>query len=124
MKLMPLHEVQSESLAELISNLIESVGVIHAMHLMTTEWARHKALDEYYKDMPELIDVLAETAIAESDMVLSPRIDFPYSTAEELLRSLLGKCMTVHMSLSPTLTNPLEDVMTKINQVLYKLRFK
>lgn len=124
MKLMPLHEAQSETLAILISNLIESVGVVHAMHLTTREWVRHKALDEYYKDMPELIDALAESALAMEDFDIVPGIEFKYGTAEELLGTIFTKCHNIHSSLCPSVANPLEEVMTKINQVLYKLRFK
>ena len=117
-----IKQAKETSLSAYIGSLLQSVAIVHAMHLTTLSYARHKALDEYYKDMPELIDALAEAYIAQETVNLEPRISYNYSTAEDLLISLKEVGLMIHKGLCPTLTNPLEDILTKINSILYKLR--
>lgn len=114
---------ESNDVVEYIGELIESVGIIHAMHLTTKSWIRHKALDEYYKDMPELIDVFVEAYISNGEFEIVPKFDIEYSGAEDVLNHLYVSGMTIHSKLSPDLTNPLEDILTKFKTVLYKLSF-
>lgn len=123
--LVPLNlQVLAETpVSKFIGSMIESVGAVHAMHLTTTLWARHKALDAYYKDMPELIDSFAESYIARHTVSLTPKIVFPYTTAEDLLIKLREEGYAIHTGLSPDLSNPLEDILTLISSTLYKLRF-
>ena len=121
--LQPLNQKASETpVSAYIGALLQSVAVVHSMHLTTTNYARHMALDEYYKDMPELIDAFAEAYIAEGDVVIKPTIGFEYDSAETLLSSLKDAGLVIHGGLCPSLTNPLEDVLTKISAIQYKLR--
>lgn len=125
--LRPLHEEAIENnTSKFIGLVIETVGLVHASHLMTRSYARHKALDEYYKDMPELIDVFAESSMGGQDLIIKPSVDFEYSTIEELLIYTRDSGILLHKEISdkPQLTNPLEDVLTLISQTLYKLKFQ
>lgn len=123
MELKPLNPIATETpVSRYIGMLIDSVGVIHAMHLITKSWARHRALDGYYKEMPELIDSFAEAYIARHEVYLSP-IPTPHASAEDLLNRLCELGCAIHDDLSPDLSNPLEDILTKISSTLYKLRF-
>lgn len=121
--LQPLNNpVKETSISAYIGSLLQSVAIVHSMHLTTLSYARHKALDEYYKDMPELIDAFAESYIAQESVTLDPRIGFEFSSAETLLASLREIGLVLHKGMCPILTNPLEDILTKINSILYKLR--
>lgn len=106
-----------------IGELIASVGIMHAFHLNTRVWSRHKALDEYYKDMPELIDVLAEAYLSNSSNQIESHISEKFLFPEGLLTHLKESGLRIHPLLSPELTNPLEDVLTFISQIQYKLQF-
>lgn len=121
--LQPLNTpVKETSISAYIESLLQSVAIVHAMHLTTLSYARHKALDEYYKDMPELIDAFAESYISQEEVKLEPRISFNHSSAEDLLKSLKEVGLMLHKGMCPSLTNPLEDILTKIHSILYKLR--
>ena len=52
-------------LSDLVEVGLYSVAQAHHMHLVTTSYARHMALGEYYTGMPALIDRIAETALSE-----------------------------------------------------------
>lgn len=127
--LQPLNKSVNETpVSVYIGALLRSVAVVHAMHLTTTSYARHKALDEYYNDMPELIDAFAESYLATEktmNVILDARIGFGYTSAESLLMALKANGLQLHANgMCPSLTNPLEDVLTKINAILYKLKLQ
>lgn len=48
------------NIEEYFGTLLQSVTEIHEKHLMTGKYSNHKALDEFYNEMPELIDDLVE----------------------------------------------------------------
>lgn len=111
-----------ESPATYIGNLLQSVSIVHAMHLNTKSYARHMALDEYYKGMPEVADAFAEAYIQHTEATITPLCTYPHTSAEELLNSLRDGGYAIHPTLKPDLTNALEDVLTFISSILYKLR--
>lgn len=48
------------SINEYFGTLLQSVTEAHKQHLMTGKYSKHKALNEFYDEMPELIDSLIE----------------------------------------------------------------
>lgn len=48
--------------AEFLGKLLHSINVAHLVHLNTTSYAKHKALDTYYNNLLDLFDDLAETS--------------------------------------------------------------
>lgn len=121
--LKPINKIANETpVPQFINSIIESIGIIHAMHLTTNSYARHKALDSYYKEMPDLIDIFAEAYIARNEVKLNPKINFEYLHAGDLLQQLCDAGCNIHPALSPDLSNPLEDILTLISTTLYKLK--
>lgn len=45
---------------EYFGTLLQSVTETHKQHLMTGKYSNHKALNEFYDEMPELVDALIE----------------------------------------------------------------
>lgn len=48
------------NVAEYFGTLLQSVTETHKKHLMTGKYSDHKALNEFYDEMPDLIDALIE----------------------------------------------------------------
>ena len=109
---------------DLISKLLKSVSFVHHQHLTTKIHSRHLALKEYYEGMPDVIDTFSECAIAlgyPQDFSL----ESSQTTVEGLISELIEDCRRVHALLDEKnqfeLTNPLEDIMTCMTGVKYKL---
>ena len=48
------------NIEEYFGTLLQSVTETHKKHLMTGKYSDHKALNEFYDEMPELVDALIE----------------------------------------------------------------
>lgn len=48
------------TIGEYFGTLLQSVTESHKQHLMTGKYSDHKALNEFYDEMPELVDALIE----------------------------------------------------------------
>lgn len=66
--------IPSYTLGNYIGTLLFSVTNAHIFHLKTTSFAKHKALDDYYNEFPEVIDKLAEKI--QSDEIISGYQDY------------------------------------------------
>jgi DNA-binding ferritin-like protein len=53
-----------DTLNKVISFLFHSRNQVHLWHLQTESFAEHKALDNYYNEIVELVDTFAEGAIS------------------------------------------------------------
>lgn len=122
--LKPLHEAMKTleyGVDRLIGDLLGSIAVVHAEHLITKSYARHMALDQYYKTMPELVDALAEAVLSTKDVRVVATIP-QYTDVESMLDALLGLATQIHRTVDPVISNPLEDVMSLIAKTMYLLR--
>lgn len=108
-----------------ITKLIHYVGIAHYMHLNTRNYAEHKALDEFYKEMPELIDGFAEAFLAtKPGLIIPPYIHGEsYDNSTDMVASLKEGSDHMREMLSPEVVNKLDDVLSQVNATLYKLQF-
>lgn len=118
---------KSSSVGNLITKLLKSVPYVHHEHLTTTSYERHITLQQYYEGMPGVVDTLAEASIARG-YPQSFDAQFNLVSFEQLLNDAMSECNAVHKILEKDgmwdLTNALEDIMTFISSVQYKLRLK
>ena len=118
---------KSAAIGNLITKLLKSVAYVHHEHLTTTSYERHITLQQYYEGMPGVVDTLAEASIARG-YPQSFAVQFNPSSFEQLLIDAMAECNSVHKILEKDemwdLTNALEDIMTFISSVQYKLRLK
>ncbi|ADM80147.1 hypothetical protein phiAS5_ORF0304 [Aeromonas phage phiAS5] len=118
---------QTKAVGELISKLLKSVAYVHHQHLTTTIYSRHKALGEYYEGLPSLIDSFAESSIArgydQSFTATHAEVE-----VELMIDNFLQECTMVHEYLETKrhfdLVNALEDIMTFMTSIRYKLNLK
>jgi hypothetical protein len=110
-------------LSELIGTVVMSVAYAHLYHLCTSSYAEHKALEDYYKEMPEVIDELAEHYLANV-----PKANFtarlvPDKNPIVYFESLSKEINKVIDSQnSKVYTSNLESVRDQVSNLLYKLK--
>lgn len=119
--------MKAESVEELFGTLQQSVVEEWRNHLRTSKYSKHMALDEFYKDMPDLIDTLIEdymgyhkTKIKNFKNILEPE-DL---NALEYLEELHEICSGGYDLLgnSPELKSDMDTILSKIDTVMYKVR--
>lgn len=113
------------TIEELFGTLQQSVVTTWRKHLKTKKYSNHMALDEYYKDAPELIDALIEAYQGTHDKVESYKnlLDKDYDTALDYLTEL-RKITKEGRELmdSSELESDVDSILSLIDGVIYKLK--
>lgn len=107
----------------LIGLLFQSRDISHIVHLSTGSYAGHKALNEYYDSIIDLIDELAEIYQGINGKV---SIEIPSSKATDIIQYF----DTLHNTLKKakeTIENDeilakIDDILELISTTLYKLK--
>ena len=113
----------------LLSKLLDSQRQTHIFHLQTKSFAEHKALQDYYDAIGNLVDGIAESAQGKYG-ILTGWKSFPteeYQSGEQCinyLKTLLNDVASAYNIVKDTyIQNQLDEVTSLINSTLYKLRF-
>lgn len=110
----------------LIGSVMFSVTYTHLFHLSTQDYPSHIALQEYYEEMPKLIDKFAEAWLGDSNDItfqntLVPNPEDPIGYLEALralvlnVQSELGDELKDYQAL-------LDPITAQIDSTLYKLK--
>ena len=113
----------------LLSKLLDSQRQVHIFHLQTKSFAEHKALQDYYDAIGDIVDGIVESAQGKYG-ILTGWKSFPtqeYQSTEQCisyLKTLLDDISSAYIIVKDTyIQNQLDEVTTLINSTLYKLRF-
>lgn len=110
----------------LIGSLMFSVSYIHLYHLTTNSYARHKAFEDYYTDMPDKVDALAETWMANNQMVRFQNTIVPSDDSVNYLLVLKGLALNVRQDYEDVkyvnLCSLIDDIINLIDATLYKIK--
>lgn len=116
------------SVEELFGTLQQSIVAEWRKHLQTSKYSKHMALDEFYKDMPDLVDDLIEAYVGHTGTKVE---DFKNVlkaedlNALEYLEELHEICQSGYDLLpedAPELKSALDAIKEKIDSVMYKVR--
>jgi hypothetical protein len=114
---------------EMVSLLLHSRTQTHTLHLQTKSFAEHKALNEYYDGIGDIIDGIIESYQGKYDIIegyksydlvnyKSPEATIKY------LNELDGKVEKLRNCCKDSfIQNQIDNVNELINSTLYKLRF-
>jgi hypothetical protein len=122
-------ENKSSDFVEMVSLLFHSRTQAHTLHLQTKSFAEHKALNEYYDGIGDLVDGLIESYQGKYDIIDGYKsYDIvSYKSAEstiKYLKDLDGKVQKLRGCCEDTfIQNQIDNVNELINSTLYKLRF-
>jgi RNAse (barnase) inhibitor barstar len=114
-------------MGELIMLLFHARTTAHVLHLKTKSFAQHKALNEFYDDIVDLADTLAETYQGEYGLIESfPAHYRPYAEPLEFISALRGRVMELRkteLSKADTqLQNIIDEIIGLIDRTNYKLK--
>ena len=113
---------------EVISKLMHSRTQTHIFHLQSDSFSQHKALDDYYDDIVDLIDDLVESYQGENEIIKSYK-NYQlqnYENNEQVinfLQNLSDDVNELRNDLDGSfLVGRLDEVVELINSTIYKLK--
>ncbi len=112
---------KGDKVGPLLSDLLGFSGQAHRFHLNTRSYARHKALDELYSDLPEKVDQLAECYLAKPENEIMTLTNKSFDTPEEMLEFVIDYTNKAGDVGCRAMNNALDDLTMFAQQVLYKL---
>lgn len=122
----PVFEMQA-----VIGTLVMSTSFAHLLHLCSTDLAMHLALDEYYKQMPEKVDKLAETYLSTTKSAnfvccIIPQsmcpVEFLTRILEYVQKYRKDKVEDNAALEAQPFGSLIDDIINLINSTLYKLK--
>jgi HD superfamily phosphodiesterase len=125
-------KLQKESkinFVSLVSRLLDSQRQVHIFHLQTKSFAEHKALQDYYDAIGDIVDALVESYQGKYGIITGWKSveTLEYQSGEQCIgyfKSLVNENNVVRNSIKDTyIQNQLDEVETLLQSTLYKLRF-
>lgn len=115
------------TIEELFGTLQQSVVSTWRKHLRTAKYAKHMALDEFYKEMPEKVDALIEAWMGANGRKIKSYVNVLQSSNMNTLKYLgeLKKVCKQGYDLlddNEELEGLLDDIVSLINSTLYKVK--
>ncbi len=112
---------------EFVGTLLHSATVTHIMHLSTRSYAEHKALNEYYDGIVDLVDSFAESYQGKYGLIKEypngytqkARIPLDYLTT---VRDMV-KEKREELPQDSELQNSIDEITDLLNSTIYKLTF-
>ena len=115
------------TIEELFGTLQSSVVGTWRKHLRTAKYAKHEALDEFYKEMPEKVDALIEAWMGANGKKVKGFDNLLKSSNMNTLK-YLGELKKICkdgyelMGDNDELKSLLDDIINLINSTLYKVK--
>lgn len=115
-------------IGEFVGTLLHSATIAHIMHLQTKSYAAHIALGDYYDEIVEVTDSLAEAiqgCLGEIIDSYPPMFGNPATEPLEYLKSVRDYVIENREAISDysNIQNEIDAVMTLLDSTIYKLTF-
>ena len=117
-----------EQLGKFLGTLMSSRNQSHIFHLQTPSFAAHKALNEYYDAIVDLLDAYAEMAQGRYGIIkgyTTPTQIFEDDSVVKYFMGLQKFVDTIRQTLPQDgeLNNTVDEISGLISTTIYKLRF-
>lgn len=118
---------KSNPIEVIATKLFESQVIVHIMHLQAKNksYATHKALEEYYTGIDDLIDSLVEKSFVEYGIIKNYKITIDSSSFKDYcdyLKEIYSLVSTQRNSVSiGFIQQIIDDILDLISGVIYKL---
>lgn len=109
------------SVSAFITAGLSAVTYAHIIHLNEKDYNRHVILDEFYKELPELMDEFAEAWLADNNSISMELPRLTSDVPEDMIQSLFEMGTNIRPTLIPCLQSQLDSIMLQCKQTLYKL---
>lgn len=125
--MIPPERSDNAAAAEFFITLLHAATSGHVLHLQTRSYAQHKALDEFYSELPGLVDSVIEAYQGKYGLVLDYPDGYAVPTGQPIeFVSAVGDYVTasrLSVGADSELQNLIDEVMELIDSTIYKLRF-
>ena len=117
-----------QELAKFIATLMASRNQAHVFHLQSPSFAAHKALNEYYDGIVDLIDSYAEMAQGRYGIIKGYQMSTQILEDDSAIKYFVGLQKfvdTIRTSLPQDgeLNNTVDEISGLISETIYKLKF-
>lgn len=117
-----------EVVAKFLSTLFASRTQAHIFHLQTMSFAAHKALNEYYDDIVDLVDNYAETCQGKHGIIKGYNLPTQIFEDDSALKYFMGLQSYIdsvrgQLPQDGELNNIVDEIMGLVGSTVYKLRF-
>lgn len=114
--------------SEFVMRLFHSRTAAHVLHLKTTSYAEHKALNEFYDNIVDLADSFAEMYQGEYSQMLELTSIDGYKTPSSSITLISGLRNWVQSNReqicsSAECQNVIDEVLALCHKTFYKLKF-
>jgi hypothetical protein len=117
-------------MGQFVSTLMASRTQAHIFHLQTPSFAAHKALNEYYENIVDIIDGLVESYQGKYGIItgyVNVTIQ-EYQSCDGIKMYFTTLCALIEKSRSMIcqdsyVQNQIDEVVAEINSLLYKLKY-
>ena len=116
---------QKDNAATFVAVLFHSGTNAHFMHLQTTSYARHKALNKYYENIIDLADKWAESYQGTYEVIDKYPSDFHLARDPVAYIEKIKDFVDTIRKVLPTdtpLQNIVDEICELIDSTLYKLK--
>jgi len=117
-----------EHCSKLVSYLMHSRTQAHIFHLQTPSFAEHKALNDYYDGIVDLIDAFVESYQGKYG-IMNGYVGFAimnYTNKQQVTQYFEALCSTIgelRQGITDSyLDNQVDEMVTLVNSTLYKLK--
>lgn len=122
-----MENIKANTVEEFFGTLQQSVVETWRKHLKTDKYSKHKALDEYYDDMPELVDDLIEHYMGIHGKVKEYKNLFTgdeYKTIEYLenIRTLVKDGRNTFCEGESELESDCDAILALVDKTLYQVK--
>jgi len=113
--------------SKFVSTLMMSRTQAHIYHLQTQSYAQHKALQDYYEEIVDLIDEYVEAYQGKYEILRGYILPTTWREDDNALRYFLGmreyiQRIRTTLPQDDELVNVMDDIATLINTTIYKLK--
>ena len=118
----------NDNMAMFAATLLHSATNTHFFHWSTDSYAKHKALNEYYDEIVDLVDSLAEAIQGcYGELIEDYPTAFGNTGAEPLAYLVSLKTFVENardkLPLESNIQNEVDAIVTLIDSTIYKLKF-
>jgi hypothetical protein len=111
-----------------IGTLMQSRNQAHIFHLQTPSFAAHKALQDYYEEIVELIDGLVESYQGRYGILRGYKMESIIKEDDSAVTYFEGLCKFVEIIRTKVpqdsyIQNEIDNVVNLIESTKYKLKF-
>ena len=117
-------------MSDFIGLMFQARDVAHSVHLNTSSYSRHMALNQFYDDVIDAADAVTEIYQGMTGTLIGPISIPPYSGGEDILSYLQNQLNELQQARyvvcdkdNTVVQNKIDEAMAVYAEAIYKIKF-